>query len=74
MLYTKSLSNPPNPPAPFPEREGGDIISTPLSFQGRAGEGVSVFDAENGKIILKAVPADDVSATSMLPLCSLIIP
>ncbi len=25
----------PNPPVPFPEREGGDIISTPLSFQGR---------------------------------------
>jgi len=31
---TNSLSTPPNPPAPFPEREGGDI-STPLSFQGR---------------------------------------
>jgi len=31
----KSLSNSPNPPAPFPEREGGDIISTPLSVPGR---------------------------------------
>ncbi len=32
---TKSLSNSPNPPAPFPEREGGDVITAPLSFQGR---------------------------------------
>jgi len=62
MLYTKPLSTPPNPPDPFPEREGGDIISTPLSFQGRGrGRGVSVFDAENGKITLNTVPAADVS-------------
>gem|GEM_PF-6109845 len=33
QAYTKSLSNPPNPPAPFPEREGGD--SPLLSGEGR---------------------------------------
>jgi len=35
LCDTESLSNSPNPPAPFPEREGGDIFSAPLSFQGR---------------------------------------
>jgi len=41
---TKSLSNQPNPPAPFPEREGGDIISTPLSVSGRGrGEGYFII-------------------------------
>jgi len=39
IIDTKSLSDPPNPPPPFPEKEGGDIRKTPLSFQGRAGEG-----------------------------------
>ncbi len=38
--YTKSLSNSPNPPAPFPEREGGDISVLPSPFRGGAGGGV----------------------------------
>jgi len=45
---TKSLSNSPNPPAPFPEREGGDIIGTPLSFQGRGrGRGALIANRYN---------------------------
>jgi len=32
------ISNSPNPPAPFPEREGGEIIGTPPSpFRGGGG-------------------------------------
>jgi len=52
--YIKSLSNSPNPPAPFPEREGGDIITTPLSrhhhyspLLSGEGPGEGCFDSES---------------------------
>jgi len=40
-MARENKKTPPNPPAPFPEREGGDIISTPpLRFGEGAGGGV----------------------------------
>ncbi len=53
-------SNSPNPPPPFPEREGGDVITAPLSFQGRGrGRGALIYIPLNipfGRILRPDIP------------------
>ncbi len=55
-IYSESLSNAPNPPAPFPEREGGDIISTPLSVSGRGwGRGALIANRYYSESLIRQI-------------------